>query len=216
MKRHTFALEVKNGEMASFRTALGKIWRELTLFLDESHIKNFSIWNIEDIVFGYFETDDEFIFSVKEREKVNEWESLYGSSFTWITTPFEEMRLMYHDFGIVRESKELIRHRVFVTRLKPGMEGEYKARHDELIVTRGNVITKGPDSNFSIWYAGGYIFGYNEIDTTMESEMTDSERDSTIAWEKRMLDIMDWITDDVDWITGEHHEHVKRLAWHNL
>ena len=215
MKRHTFALEVIKGEMASFRTTLGKIWGELILFLDESHIRNFSIWNVEYLVFGYFETDDDFAFSVKEREKVNEWESLYGDSFTWISTPFEEMRLMYQDFGIVRESKELIRHRVFVTRLKPGMEEEYKARHDALIVARGDVITQGPDSNFSIWYAGGYIFGYNEIDTTMESEMTDVERDSTIVWEKRMLEIMDWITDDVDWITGEHHEHVKRLAWHN-
>lgn len=75
-------------------------------------------------------------------------------------------------------------------------------------------ITKGPDSNFSIWNAGGYIFGYNEIDTTMEHEMTEEEREASIQWETRMLEIMSWITNDVDWITGEVHESIKRLGWH--
>ena len=38
------------------------------------------------------------------------------------------MRLMYHNFGVVRENKELIRHRMFMTKLKPGCEEEYKAK----------------------------------------------------------------------------------------
>ena len=122
---------------------------------------------------------------------------------------------MYHDLGIVRSNKELIRHRVFVTKLRAGNEEEYKRRHDALIEKRGNLITKGPDSNFTIWYAGGYIFGYNEIDTTMEAEMSDEELENTIAWETKMLEIMDWITNDVDWITGECHEGVKKIGWHN-
>ena len=75
------------------------------------------------------------------------------------------MRLMYHNFGVVRENKELIRHRMFMTKLKPGCEEEYKARHDGLVAAREGKIDLGPDSNFSIWSAGGYIFGYDEIDT---------------------------------------------------
>ena len=59
----------------------------------------------------------------------------------------------------------------------------------------------GPDSNFSIWSAGGYIFGYDEIDITMEVEETPEAREATIAWETRQLGIMDWITNDVDWMT---------------
>ena len=43
-------------------------------------------------------------------------------------------------------------------------------------------------------------------------EMTPEERESTIAWETRQLEIMDWLTDDVDWITGESHEPIQRLA----
>jgi L-rhamnose mutarotase len=135
-------------------------------------------------------------------------------TFDWISTPGEEMRLMYHDYGIVRESKELIRHRMFMTKLKPGCEEEYKRRHDGLVAARGDKVTEGPDSNFTIWSAGGYIFGYNEIDTTMETEETEAERESTIQWETRQLEIMDWITNDVDWMTGEHHSASVRLGWH--
>lgn len=119
---------------------------------------------------------------------------------------------MYHDYGIVRESKELIRHRVFATRLKGAVQEEYKRRHDALVEARGGVPDPGPDSNFSIWNAGQYIIGYDEIDVTMEVAETPESREATIAWETNMLGIMDWITDDVDWMTGERHPHVVRLA----
>lgn len=214
MKRHTFALEIEQGKMHEFRNGLGVIWKEFTAFLDEREITNFSIWNAENIVFGYFESKDDFEFQEKDREKAAGWENSCQKVYRWISTPFENMRLMYHDFGVIRESKELIRHRVFMTRLKEGAEEEYKRRHDALIMERGEEITKGPDSNFSIWNAGGYIFGYNEIDTTMEHEMTEEEREASIQWETRMLEIMSWITNDVDWITGEVHESIKRLGWH--
>lgn len=200
--------------MHEFRNGLGVIWKEFTAFLDEREITNFSIWNAENIVFGYFESKDDFEFQEKDREKAAGWENSCQKVYRWISTPFENMRLMYHDFGVIRESKELIRHRVFMTRLKEGAEEEYKRRHDALIIERGEEITKGPDSNFSIWNAGGYIFGYNEIDTTMEHEMTEEEREASIQWETRMLEIMSWITNDVDWITGEVHESIKRLGWH--
>lgn len=214
MKRHTFAMEIKHDKMVDFRRNLGQIWAELTAFLDALKMTNFSIWNVQHIIFGYYETDDDFVFTESDKKQVMMWEKQYGDSYTWISTPFEDMRLMYHDFGIVRESKELIRHRVFVTKLVHGMEEEYKKRHDTLVNARGDMVNPGPDSNFSIWYAGGYIFGYNEIDTTMEHEMTDEERANTIQWEKWMLEIMSWLTNDVDWIIGECHESVKRLGWH--
>ena len=119
------------------------------------------------------------------------------------------------DSIFVRENKELIRHRMFMTKLKAGCEEEYKRRHDGLIAQRGDTVDPGPDSNFSIWCAGGYIFGYDEIDTTMEVEETVESREQTVEWEMRQLGIMDWITNDVDWMTGDVHADVKRLAWHN-
>lgn len=215
MKRHGFAMKVKAGKKADFRRGLGMIWEEFTHFLDKKGMVNFSIWNAEDMVFGYYETGDEFAFDEEDRKAAANWEEQYGDSFQWISTPFEKMRLMYHDFGYVRQNKELIRHRVFITKLVPGAEEEYKARHDALIEARNGKITEGPDSNFSIWNAGGYIFGYNEIDITMEQDRTEEDDAADIAWETKMFEIMSWITNDVDWISGEHHDTIKRIAHHN-
>ena len=214
MERHAFAMEVKEGRKDDYRKALGKIWPELTAFLDRNEIKNFSIWNTDSLIFGYYEKADGSVLSAEEKEISERLTKEIEDTFTWISTSGQDMRLMYHDFGIVRESKELIRHRMFMTKLKPGCEEEYKRRHDGLVEQRGDTVNPGPDSNFSIWSAGGYIFGYDEIDTTMEKEPDEAARENNIAWETRQLGIMDWITNDMDWLTGEHHSASVRLAWH--
>lgn len=214
MERHAFAMEVKEGRKDDYRKALGKIWPELTAFLDRNEIKNFSIWNTDSLIFGYYEKADGSVLSAEEKEISERLTKEIEDTFTWISTSGQDMRLMYHDFGIVRESKELIRHRMFMTKLKPGCEEEYKRRHDGLVEQRGDTVNPGPDSNFSIWSAGGYIFGYDEIDTTMEKEPDEAARETSVAWETRQLGIMDWITNDMDWLTGEHHSASVRLAWH--
>lgn len=212
MERHGFAMEIKEGKTLAFRGALGKIWTELTAFLDEKKMTNFSMWSVGRLVFGYYETEDGFKFTEDDKALAQKW---FNDTFEWISVPFEEMRLMYHDFGIVRESKELIHHRVFITKLKEGQEEEYKARHDALIEKRGDKINEGPGSNFSIWNAGGYIFGYCELDSTMEPEYTDAMRKNEEKWESKMLEIMEWRTNDVDWLTGIYHRNIARICWHN-
>lgn len=215
MERHSFAMEIKKGKKNEYRQILGEIWPDLTAFLDQEKVHNFSIWNCDSLIFGYYETDETNEFSEEKKASIQALTSRIDHTFTWISTPGENMRLMYHNFGIVRENKELIRHRMFMTKLKDGCEEEYKARHDGLVAQRGETIDPGPDSNFSIWSADGYIFGYDEIDTTMEVEETPEAREATIAWETRQLGIMDWITNDVDWMTKEVHPSSVRLAWHN-
>lgn len=49
----------------------------------------------------------------------------------------------------------------------------------------------------------------------MEVDETSEAREAAAAWETRQLGIMDWITNDVDWMTGEWHPASRRLAWHN-
>ena len=208
------ALKINRGKMNGYRRKLGEVWTDLTDFLDRNDIRNFSIWNAADLIFIYCESDDGLKLSEKEQDAAKEMTEKFDGTFTWISVPGENMRLMYENFGIVRKNKELIRHRMFMTKLKPGCEEEYKARHDVLAAQRGGVPDPGPDSNFSIWSAGGYIFGYDEIDTTMEVDETPETREGTISWETRQLEIMDWITNDVDWMTGEHHTASIRLAWH--
>ena len=214
MERHAFAMKIRKGCGNDFRRILGEVWPTFTAFLDRNEMRNFSLWNTEDLVFAYYETKDGAALPSTEIAEARKWIRDFDRAVTWISRPGQEMRLMYHNFGVVRENKELIRHRMFMTKLHPGCEEEYKKRHDALVAARGDKVDPGPDSNFSIWSAGGYIFGYNEIDTTMETEETRAEHEATVAWETRQLGIMDWITNDCDWLTGEVHAQVRRLAWH--
>lgn len=216
MNRHAIALQIRPEKFNDFRSGLGRVWNRLTRLMDDLEISNFSLWNIEDLVFGYYETDAlSPTPSEHQKAEFRSLEAEVGDSYRWISGPDQEMRLMYHDFGIVRPNKELIRHRVFVTKLKGDFQEEYKRRHDGLIAARHGKVDPGPDSNFSIWNAEDYIFGYDEIDTTMETAETEEGRQATIQWETKMLEIMSWYTDDVDWITGEHHPHIVRIGYHN-
>lgn len=215
MNRYAFACIINEGAEESFRQTLGQVWPDATAFLDRNNMKNFSLWATERYVFGYYETAQEKNLSDEEKQAAHAIYDKFDEQVTWLSKPDQEMRLMYHCFGVVRENKELIRHRMFMTKLKDGCAEEYKARHDALIEARAGEIVQGPDSNFSIWSDGNYIFGYNEIDTTMERPETAEEHEGTVAWETRQLGIMDWITNDCDWLTGEIHPASRRLAWHN-
>lgn len=55
MERHAFAMKTRDGKMNDYRKKLGEIWQELTAFLDRNEVGNFSIWNAEDLIFGYYE-----------------------------------------------------------------------------------------------------------------------------------------------------------------
>ena len=214
MRRCPFAFEILRGKTKEFRHSLGAVWPQLVAFLDRNHLRNFSLWSCGQLGFGYCEKMDDRKLSGKERAELADLMESFGGSVSWIAEPSEGMRLMYHDFGVIRSDKELIRHRVFMTRLKPGCAEEYKRRHDALVAARGEKPDPGPDSNFSIWTAGGYIFGYDEIDTSMEGDESEEEHEGTVAWESRQLEIMDWISNDVDWLTGMYHSPVIRLGWH--
>ena len=168
-------------------------------------VENFSVWCVNEYIFGYGELqgEDTGVFD-------GVFKKLPGE-LSLVCAP-GSMRLMYHCIGIVREDKSLIRHRVFVTKLKPGCEEEYKRRHDALIEARGDAVPEGPESDFTIWYGDGHIFGYCELVRAYDDHVpTEEETAATVAWEKRGLEIMDWLTDDVDWITGEKHPKIKRL-----
>ena len=77
--------------------------------------------------------------------------------------------------------------------------------------SRGGVVKEGPESNFTIWRAKDYIFGYCELVKSFDHEETPEEHAATVAWESRGLEIMDWVTDDVDWLTGEKHVHPELM-----
>ena len=205
MERRTFVLKAFPGRREAAAAKLKAAAQAFLASEDAKGTDNLSLWGVEDMLYGYGEFEPDCPASL--------WQGILEavqSDADALCAP-GTMRLMYHDIGIVREDKSLIRHRVFATHLKPGCAEEYKRRHDGLIAARGDSVSEGPDSDFTIWYGAGYIFGYCEKVKAFDHEMIEEERADTVAWETRQLEIMDWLTDDVDWMTGEKHEAIRRV-----
>lgn len=209
MKRLPFVLKLKPRKKAEGIEALKKAWGDIRNILDAQDVDNFSVWGIHDFLFCYGEyPDNDTAVEQVKKAMLSDVLSQYMELFAAPGT----LPLMYHDIGIVREDKSLIRHRVFSTHLKDGCADEYKRRHDVLIEERGDTVSEGPESNFTIWNANGYIFGYCELVRAFDHEMTEEEKAATIEWETRQLEIMDWLTDDTDWITGEKHDAIELIV----
>lgn len=210
MRREAFALKIRPGKKPEAEAALALLGEKLEPLFTEYHIANASLWGVEDVIFGYMELTTEDFAAIKPVA-----ETVFGALADSCDpqaglTCETAMRLMYHDIGPVQSDKSLIRQRMFVTRLKPGCAEEYKRRHDGLIAGRGGRDSGGPETNFTIWYTGEFICGYCEIVKSMEHTPTAEENAATIAWETRGLEVMDWLTDDVDWIFGTKHEAIRR------
>lgn len=205
MRRETIALRITSGAENEFSRRSREAWPKLLTQLNGTNVGNLSFWCVEDLVFGYCEVKDD------TRAPLSLFYEAVQECSELIAGLNEPMQLMYEDIGFIREDKSKITHRVFITKLKPGCREEYKRRHDVLAASHGGRVNPGPESNFTIWNGGDYIFGYCELDKSMLKEPSEEERKATVAWETRMLEIMDWITDDVDWLTGLKHEKIKRL-----
>lgn len=211
MKREAFLMRIKPGMKDEFKKRMAEPWPELTDAWQAMGYDNFSVWAVEDYAFGYREVNESAAPSAAQKAVAERWIEYMQDTCEYIAKP-GTMRLMYHDIGNVRADKSLIRHRVFGTLIKPGCADEYHARHQALVDARGDKVSDGPETNFTIWCADShYNFGYCELVKSYDHEMTEEEKASTIAWETRQLEIMDWITDDVDWITGEKHPHIEKV-----
>ena len=198
MIRTTFVLKLEGDRAAGIEAV-----RALKAEFEKAKLNNFSVWHMEQYLFGYGEDG--------EPEKLSGAFEKLPAGVELVCAP-GTMRQMYHDIGIIREDKSLIRHRVFATKLKPGCAEEYKRRHDGLIEARGDTIKEGPESNFTIWHGDGHIFGYCELVKAFDAiEPTPEQKEWSLQWETRQLEIMDWLTDDMNWLTGENHPPVERI-----
>ena len=203
MKVTAFVIRM-DGDRAAAIAAVKALEGQFRAACEAAQVLNFSVWHMEQYLFGYGESLS---------EDMSCFDGIFArlpEGAVLVNAP-GTMRQMYHDIGIVREDKSLIRHRVFATKLKPGCEEEYKRRHDVLIESRGGIVKDHAESNFTIWYGDGHIFGYCELVKEFDHEPTPEEHASTVAWETRLLEIMDWLTDDMNWLTGENHPPVERV-----
>ena len=212
MERHTFALKIKKGQLANYRKTLGIVWEDIKLLLDKYEANNFSIWAADLFVFGYCETEKPVTLTKELSAEIAALDERFCGIYDWISEPGKPMQLMYHQYGEVQKNKELVHHRVFMTHLLSGDTVEYKARHDAILLPPEEEYLHKETNNFTIWNAGDYIFGYAELDSTLGCEETPEEKAATEKWETSMLEIMEWITNDVDWLTGIYHGNCKRIA----
>ena len=171
----------------------------------------FSLWRAEDLVFGYFDAETEAELSAAGKAVRSVHEGLW-SEFSHLLASPGNMRLMYRVVSNKAADPKDLHYRVFMTRLKPCSAEEYLKRHAALqaaFEAREKETPSGEMNNFTIWNAGDYICGYNELAEKPQKPEGPVQKS---PWEVRMLEIMDWITDDVDAMFGGKHAAVRRLV----
>ena len=58
MNRFAWKGNVMPGKLAEYKRRHDEIWPEMTKVLNDAGIRNYTIWNIRNELFGYYECDD--------------------------------------------------------------------------------------------------------------------------------------------------------------
>ena len=76
MERYAWKAKLLPGKLEEYVKRHDKIWPEMLALLSESGIKNYSIWNVGDELFGHYECEHGIAFAAKtqaESEAVKRW-----------------------------------------------------------------------------------------------------------------------------------------------
>lgn len=76
MERYAWKATVKEGCLEEYVKRHNQIWPELTALLKQAGICNYSIWNVGNELFGYYECEKGVAFAAKtqaESEIVDRW-----------------------------------------------------------------------------------------------------------------------------------------------
>jgi len=206
MKQMTFLVSLSESDRLD-EEKIKRLMGQIDNCLAAKRASGFSAWQAENMLFGYYE--------LWKTEKCPEETGLevrrileqgLGIGSVIISSP-GNMRLMYEVVNNPQKEKTGLVYRVFIVRLKPNSAEEYKARHDRARAQAGEL--EGCQ-NFTCWQGGDYVCGYKE--TRREDVEPGSTNDGgDEAWERYMLQIMDWLTNDADRFSGETHEAIKLL-----
>ncbi len=58
MERVAFRIRLRPGMQDEYKKRHDNLWPEMTEVLNEAGIHNYTIWNVENDLFGYYETSD--------------------------------------------------------------------------------------------------------------------------------------------------------------
>ena len=212
MERRTFLVKLAEGADSEKLKAALPVMEEI---IRDCGGNDFSVWQAENLVFGYFETDST-AFPDPAGTRLREYIEQELADTVQIVSVCN-MRLMYSAINRpLTDKTKVAAHRVFMARIKPGCAEEYLRRHHGLELLAEQELAAGrvnpdeqPSNNMAIWNGGDYICGYNEMEQLPAAD--DPNSGGNEEWELNMLKIMDWITDDADAFSGIHHEPVRRL-----
>ena len=77
-------------------------------------------------------------------------------------------------------------------RIKPGMQAEYKRRHDEIWPEMTEVLKKAGIRNYTIWSDGDVLFGYYECEKGIAfAEKTQAQSSVVDKWNEYMKDVLE-------------------------
>ena len=84
-------------------------------------------------------------------------------------------------------------------RIKPGMQAEYKRRHDEIWPEMVELLHAAGIRNYTIWNVGNELFGYYECDSVEFAAKVQAQSSVVDKWNEYMKDVM---VMEMDPVTG--------------
>ena len=81
-------------------------------------------------------------------------------------------------------------------RIKPGMQEEYKRRHDAIWPEMKEMLKSAGIRNYSIWSDGRVVFGYYECEKGIAfAEKTQAQSTVVDRWNEYMDDVLELVMD---------------------
>lgn len=78
MERYAWSARVKPGMLEEYIKRHDEIWPEMTTMLNDAGIRNYTIWNQGELLFGYYECDSvEYASRIQATSDVNKKWDIY-------------------------------------------------------------------------------------------------------------------------------------------
>ncbi len=96
MEKFAWRARVKEGMIAEYKRRHDEIWPEMTEVLNQAGIHNYTIWNINDELFGYYECESvEYAAKVQAESPVVQKWNVYMDSVMEFVSGEDGMQLMF-------------------------------------------------------------------------------------------------------------------------
>ena len=90
MEKYAWKARIVEGQLEEYKRRHDNLWDEMKTALKESGIKNYTIWNVGDELFGYYECEFGVEYAAKvqrESEAVKRWDEYMKDVLVMETDP---------------------------------------------------------------------------------------------------------------------------------